>query len=377
MSMSFGFLTEGDTPPGASVADRYHEVIREAQFLEEMGFDFWGSSEQHFTGPVATISAPEVLYGAVAHATSRIKLRTMSIVMLHFNHPIRTAERLATLDILSRGRMEFGTARGNNANVISTFEIDANGTKAEWRETLEVCVKALTQEKIEHHGKFYNIAPTEVCPRLYQPGFPPIHVSATSIETHTTAGKLGIGAMNASPFGWEYQADCIKAYRDGLADAKPLAGTQLTENMSFCIVGVHCAPTKEQALEEARPSSLGFAKFLMTFYGAIGDTSPEYAYLADVKKTLGNHADDLPYLVDALPWFLIGTPDDIIERLRVFESMGVDEVILRMDGHGHSKIMASIEMFGKYVIPEFRNPGNVVRNSLYEEAGVAAHPYMM
>jgi hypothetical protein len=60
--MKFGFLTEGDSPRGYSVANRYHEVIREAQYADEMGFDFWGSSEQHFTGPVATISAPEVLF---------------------------------------------------------------------------------------------------------------------------------------------------------------------------------------------------------------------------------------------------------------------------------------------------------------------------
>ena len=78
-----------------------------------------------------------------------------------------------------------------------------------------------------------------------------------------------------------------------------------------------------------------------------------------MKETLGDHADDLPYLVDALPWFLVGAPDDIIKRIREFEEMGVDEVILRMDGHGHHKIMESIEMFGKYVLPEFQNPGNI------------------
>lgn len=61
----------------------------------------------------------------------------MSFVMLHFNHPLRSAERLATLDILSRGRIEFGTARGNNAAVVNAFKEDANRTKAEWRETLE------------------------------------------------------------------------------------------------------------------------------------------------------------------------------------------------------------------------------------------------
>jgi alkanesulfonate monooxygenase SsuD/methylene tetrahydromethanopterin reductase-like flavin-dependent oxidoreductase (luciferase family) len=115
----------------------------------------------------------------------------------------------------------------------------------------------------------------------------------------------------------------------------------------------------------------------MPFYQAIGETSPDYAYLADVKNTLGDHADDLPYLVDALPWFLIGTPDDFIERLNVFIKMGIDEVILRMDGYGHKTIMEGIEMIGKYVIPEFRRPANIVRHSTYEEAGVPAHPYML
>jgi len=375
--MRFGFLTEGDTPRGASVANRYLEVIREAQFLEEMGFDFWGCSEQHFTGPVATISAPEVLFGAVAQATSRIKLRTMSIVMLHFNHPIRTAERLATMDIISRGRIEFGTARGNNAAVVRTFDIDAENSKAEWRETLDVCVKALTTEEVEHHGDFYDIKPTRVWPRLYQPEFPPIYLSATSIATHATAGKLGIGAMHASPYGWDYLRDCIEAYKKELCDVTPLAGTGVNNSVSQCVVGVHCAVTREKALDESRPATLGFAKFLMPFYHAIGETSSDYAYLADVKNTLGDHADDLPYLVDALPWFLIGTPDDFIERLNVFTKMGIDEVILRMDGYGHKTIMEGIEMIGKYVIPEFRRPANIVRHSTYEEAGVPAHPYML
>ncbi|HCU90909.1 MAG TPA: hypothetical protein DGR97_13245 [Gammaproteobacteria bacterium] len=85
----------------------------------------------------------------------------------------------------------------------------------------------------------------------------------------------------------------------------------------------------------------------------------------------------MPYLVDALPWFLVGAPDDIIKRIREFEAMGINEVILRMDGHGHHKIMESIEMFGKYVLPEFQNPGNIVRNRGYEEYGVESPPYML
>ena len=75
--------------------------------------------------------------------------------------------------------------------------------------------------------------------------------------------------MNASPFAWDYLRDCIKAYKDGLKEAQPLPGAGLTSTISLGVFGVHCARTRAIALEEARPSSLGFAKFLMSFYGAI------------------------------------------------------------------------------------------------------------
>ena len=123
--MKFGLFTEGDTNRGYSVTQRYDEMIREAQYAEAVGFDTWGCSEQHFVGPTCTTSAPEVIYGAIAHATSRITLRTMSTVMLHFNHPIRIAERLATIDVLSHGRLEIAAVRGNNAHVFDAFQVDA------------------------------------------------------------------------------------------------------------------------------------------------------------------------------------------------------------------------------------------------------------
>jgi len=104
-----------------------------------------------------------------------------------------------------------------------------------------------------------------VWPRLYQPQFPEIHVAATSLETHIEAGKIGTGVMNASPFAWDYLEDCIKAYKNALRDAQPLSGVGVTDTISLGVFGVHCARTRAVALEEARPSSLGFAKFLMSF----------------------------------------------------------------------------------------------------------------
>ncbi len=81
------------------------------------------------------------LHPNASQGTNTLTIPTMSIAMLHFNRLIRTAERLATMDIISRGRIEFGTARGNNAAAVRTFDVDAENSKAEWRETLDVCVR--------------------------------------------------------------------------------------------------------------------------------------------------------------------------------------------------------------------------------------------
>jgi len=77
----FGLLQETETEMGSTHHLRYKDLIREVQRAEEMGFDYWGTSEQHFVSPLATVTAPEVLYGAVAAVTSRINLRHMVVLL--------------------------------------------------------------------------------------------------------------------------------------------------------------------------------------------------------------------------------------------------------------------------------------------------------
>ena len=204
-------------PKGLSYSARYHEIIKEAVFAEEMGFDFWGTSEQHFVPSAYAVSAPETLYGAVAALTSRITIRHMSVVMLRYNHPIRIAERVATLDILSKGRLELGTARSNNIEYLKAFGVDPVTTREEYRETVEVVVRALMESPFEYHGKFYDFGPTSIVPRLHGPKCPPMYVSATSIETHRSSGELGIGSMTHDNwFGWDYMKQCVSAHQEGL-----------------------------------------------------------------------------------------------------------------------------------------------------------------
>ena len=380
--MRFGMISEACVSKGMPYSVRYHEVIKEAIFAEEMGFEFFGSSEQHFIPTGYTISAPEVLYGAIAALTSTIKLRHMSVVALKFNHPIRIAERLATLDILSRGRVEFGTARSNNIQYLNTFGVDPTNTRSEWRETLEVVVRALTESPFEFHGEHYDFDPVDVVPKLYRPQCPPIFVSASSYETHRVAGQIGIGAMSFDNwFGWEYLEGCINEYRQGLLEAEPIGGLyDVNARSSFLTFPAHCAATREQAVTESRSTIIGLCTGVQHLYlemargeAARGGTGYDYLHRME---DLDEHKNDVDYMIDSNPTVLVGDPDQCIERCKELEKIGVDEVILKIDGYGHHTNLRSIEMFGKYVLPEFSHPQAIPAND-WEALGVDMEQYQL
>lgn len=377
--MRFVFVTEAGLVKGQPYSTRLHEVVAEAVFAERMGFDVFGVSEQHFVKTAYTVSAPEVLLGAVAQATSSIKLRHMSVVALKFNHAIRIAERLATLDILSKGRLEVGTARSNNITYLNTFGVDPKNTRAEWRETVEVAIRALMESPLEFHGNYYDIDPIEVNPKLYGSACPPLYVSATSVETHRLAGQLGLGAMTFDNwFGWDYVKECYAEYDKGLAEVKPIGGLyEPTRSRSMLAFPAHCAATREQAFAEARTVAEGILTVVTQQYlelakGGGGD----YAYLNQMKQ-LQAHLTDIEYVMQMSPGIMIGTPDDCIERLKQYQVLGTDEVICRIDGMGHQANMRSLEMFGKHVIPHFRNPRGIPATTDWDDLGIANVPHFV
>ena len=383
LRLRFGIINEAPVSKGMSPSERYHEVLAEAIFAEEMGLDFYGLSEQHFVGTAYTISAPEVLFGALAVLTSKIKLRHMSVVALKFNHPIRIAERIATLDILSRGRVEFGTARANNIHYLNAFGVDPAQTRSEWRETVEASVRALTQSPFEFHGEHYDIAPVDVVPKPYHATCPPLYVSASSHESHRGVGELGMGGMTfESWLGWEHLEGCVKAYREGLATAAPIAGLyEVNPAHALLTFPAHCAATREQAIAEARSTVLGLfgqasQMLLATARGEAASGGSDYGYLRRLED-LEARKGDIEYLIEHSPSLLIGDPDQVTERIKTYQSMGISEIILKIDGYGHQANLRSIEMFGKYVIPEFRNSASVPKENDWESVSVTVEKFQL
>jgi alkanesulfonate monooxygenase SsuD/methylene tetrahydromethanopterin reductase-like flavin-dependent oxidoreductase (luciferase family) len=347
--MRVGLLQEGDLT-GTTVSERYHQLIEEVSLADTLGFSTWGTSEQHFTPPSFSVAAPEVLYAAIAMRTSRIKLRTMASVMLKWNHPILVAERLATLDIVSRGRAEVCTARSNNLTTLAAFGVDPSETRDQWEDGMDVLMKAMTADKLEHDGPIWTIPSVEVVPKPFTKPHPAVSVAASSVQSHANAGVRGIGAITFDNyFGFDYLQECLDAYRAAFDTADHSSVLAPNDYTGVYVATAYCAEDRAEARRVAHDIAMEYFRFILDLYIPLSK-QPGYTYL-DTLDQLIAHADDLDWLCEYTPSVMIGTPEDFVERIRRLEAMGVDEVLLRIDGVGHENITRSLELIGHEVIP--------------------------
>jgi alkanesulfonate monooxygenase SsuD/methylene tetrahydromethanopterin reductase-like flavin-dependent oxidoreductase (luciferase family) len=357
--MRFALLQEGHRLAG-SIEDRFSQLLDEAQLADEVGWDVYGCSEQHFiTYDFANVSAPEVILGAVAARTKRIKLRPMGMIV-SFNHPIRMAERIALLNAVSGGRAEMGLGRSNGIEAIPAFEVNMADTPGHWREAVEIVQRAFTTNPFSYEGKNWNIPPRTLTPVTETQAQIPIHTTGKGRETHVAAAELGIGVMSVdSLLGWDYLAGNWEAYRENLTSVNVAGNDQLTRSTAFLSMNAYCASTQAEAEDIARPMVDAFFNFAVPVYREIGrryeaagTSDRDYSYLIHTGE--GVDASDMRKLHERSPHFMIGTPDFLIERIKRLESLGCDEVILRMDGYTHEQILESIRLIGEHVIPAFR-----------------------
>ncbi|MGP4029870.1 LLM class flavin-dependent oxidoreductase [Actinomadura sp. 3N407] len=371
--MKIGMISESQVNKGMSFGVRLREVLKELTFAEEMGFDFAGTSEQHFMDGQWAVSAPEIVLTALAERTSSIKLRYMACVALGFNHPVRAAERFATQDILAPGRLEVATARSNNAVYQRGFGVNPATTSEEQQEWLEVVIRSLLEPEVEVHGKFFDVGPVTVTPPLERKTPLPFYMTTTSPASHTVAGKLGLGCMTADTFmGWEFQQQLVDAYKNGFAQAKPIGGLyEPTYALCGFTFPAYCAATRQEAFDHARVNSLGLINHVIELAeGLSGTGAPGYQYWGELAENLHKHGHDLDYVEKSTPMLMLGTPDDFIEKIKRLEEMGMTEVVLKLDGFGHARTMRAIEMVGKYVIPEFKARQGSIPPSALERVGI-------
>jgi len=352
--MKFGIFYEHQLPRPWSSGDEHRLVkdsLTEIELADRLGYDFAWEVEHHFLEEYSHSSAPEVFLAAASQRTSRIRLGH-GIVQLTTNHPARVAERIATLDLVSDGRVEFGMGEGSSITELHPFDRRFRDKRGIWEDAVRCLIPMFTETSTEYQGEWFDFPARNVVPKPLQKPHPPLWVACSQLDTIEMAGCRGLGALGFQFVSAEAAHAWVHAYynafvhhRDLLADYQPNPNIALVSNFM-------CAPSDEEAL--ARADGATFFAFSLQWYAKNPPVEPGSVNLWDeyleFRKT---PAGEKMHRARGL----IGSPETIRRRLRKFAESNVDQVILlnQAGKTTHADIMSSLELFATEVMEEFHD----------------------
>ncbi|UFZ08162.1 LLM class flavin-dependent oxidoreductase [Bradyrhizobium ontarionense] len=354
--MKFSLFFEMQVPdptPDREVAV-FRNCVEQAKLADELGYHcIWGV-EHHGLYEYSHSSAPEIFLAYVAAQTKRIRIGHGCTLLPHrYNHPIRIAERIATLDILSQGRVNWGTAKSGTRVEREAFEIDADSLHAQWREAVEMIPRMWETDVFSHKGRFFDIPPTCIVPKPVQKPHPPIFAACSKPEQAVEVGELGLGALNLAIYQDEMLAKRVSAYRAAMARAKPL-GRQLNNHFA-CNPATLVLKDDRRACQYGFRGALFFLKAMVHYYGVnrpVGRINISRDFLPDdqLQRFMDQRNTPQSQLSS-----IIGDPSSAREMVQRFVDVGVDELILVMQTGTtpHEITMESIRTFGEEVMPQF------------------------
>jgi alkanesulfonate monooxygenase SsuD/methylene tetrahydromethanopterin reductase-like flavin-dependent oxidoreductase (luciferase family) len=361
--MDFGIFYEIEIPkPMGPTAeyDAFQQVIAQVVEAERVGFSHFWTVEHHFLSEFAYSSAPEVLYGAISQRTSKIRIgHGVRLLPFPYNHPVRVAEMGATLDLLSGGRLEFGTGRSVSREELEGFGINPAETRGMWEEALDVVFGAWTNDVFKWEGEFFRLPPREVIPKPFQKPHPPLWCASTGPETHQIAGLKGLGLLSFTLLvDPEELRRRIGIYRAGLAECRKPAGHFINDRAATFTM-VHCAETNKEAERNARASMEWYARRAFDIVASVGIWQSgkfdmgSYDYL---KQMMNVDPSQMTFdYMHENDMIICGDPETCIKKVKRYQDAGCQQLLCFMQVYSipHQKVMDSIKLWGKHVIPYF------------------------
>jgi alkanesulfonate monooxygenase SsuD/methylene tetrahydromethanopterin reductase-like flavin-dependent oxidoreductase (luciferase family) len=372
--VKFGIFYEHQLPrpwSERSELELVTDALEQIELADRLGIHYVWEVEHHFLEEYSHSSAPEVFLAAASQRTTRIRLGHGIVQTAPgYNHPARVAERIAMLDLVSNGRVEFGTGESSSEAELGGFHIDKARKRDAWLEGLEVAVRCMTETPFGGvEGEFVSMPPRNVIPKPVQKPHPPLWVAASRRDTILLAAEKGIGALSFAFVEPEDARHWVDDYQQVLRERCVPVGLAVNPQVA-CVTPMMCAQREEDALARGLEGANFFGYSLAHFYvfgehvPATTDVWKEFlerrdkmgyspeAALAAEREVLGAKAaaGDRTGLRGA-----IGTPDQLREFLRRYEDAGVDQLIFVMQAgkNRHEDIMESLELFGTEVLPEF------------------------
>jgi alkanesulfonate monooxygenase SsuD/methylene tetrahydromethanopterin reductase-like flavin-dependent oxidoreductase (luciferase family) len=355
--MKFGIFYEHQLPrPWTATSELalFQDALAQVALADRLGIDHAWEVEHHFLEEYSHSSAPEVFLAAASQRTQRIRLGHGIVLMPPgYNHPARVAERLATLDLVSGGRVDWGTGESASRAELEGFGIPPAERRAMWRETVEQVANMLVMDPYPgFDGKYFSMPTRNVVPKPVQKPHPPLWVACSNRETIHLAAQLGMGALTFAFIDPAEARQWVEDYYETFKRECVPIGHAVNPNIAM-VTGFSCHPDAEEARRRGA-DGFRFFQFALGHHYSFGTHTPGRT---DIWKKFVAVRDQMGTDVFGVGGTgCIGTPDQLRETLRSFQASGVDQTVFIQQGgkNRHEHICESLDLFARAVMPEFK-----------------------
>lgn len=350
--MRFGVFYELQLPKPWSQSSEHrliHQAIEQVQLADRLGIDYAWAVEHHFLDEYSHCSASDVFLAALAAKTERIRVGFgIRQVIPNYNHPARTAESVAMLDLISNGRADFGIGEGATRLELHGFDIPAKEKRALALEAAREIANMMVMEPYPgFEGKGFRMPCRNVLPKPWQKPHPPMWMACTNRTTIEIAARNGLGALAFTFLDPEEAKGWADTYYSTIKSDECIpVGHSVNANLAV-VAGFSL---HEDAKISHQRGADGFAFFRYAISALVAnDMQPGRSRLWEEYETIKDR--DLPTI--GAPG--IGTPEMFTEFIHGFQEAGIDQIIFLQQGgkNRHEHICESLELFGREVLPEF------------------------
>ena len=360
--MHVGLVMECDYRYGETEQAAFDEAFAMAEAAELGGLDGVWLAERHFAAPrspldtmgagiPSVVSAPLIISTAIVARYQRLRVG-VAVNVLPLAHPIRLAEEVATVDHISRGRVEFGVGRSGFARSYEGYGIPYAESRERFQESLDVIIAAWTNDRFSHEGKYYKFDNVCVIPKPFQKPHPPLRIAATTRETFPQVGRQGLPVfVGLRGMDRPTLADSLNEYRA----AWKQAGHE-SEASVFLRIPVYVGETDEQAHADAEESTMrAYRRLAQNFLNSatIAGATPSEERVQRGERLSAVTYEEL--LRDRLAY---GNPETVTNLLReIIDEQGLDGVVAEVNvggGIDKDKVLASVNRFATEVAPNLR-----------------------
>ena len=360
----------------------FEETMAQVVLADQLGFDYVWSVEHHFLTGFSESTCPEVIHAAISQNTEQIRLG-LGVIVLPYHNPVQVAERVATLDHLSNGRVDLGTGRSAPYE-LTGMGIDPSHSREMWDESINIIPQIWAADWFEFKGKYWDIPSRQILPKPYQEPHPPMWVACLQSSSYDIAAQKGIGVLAMGASDPRVLKPYITKYHDDVKNANPIGGFVNPQwgTQTFAV----CAETDREGRDLAgnmlkqffapeRPYTQGakdiYDKLLQQWGGVPDDLKQEFIRGSERYGESGDQGsgEEINFIGHAA-WDTLdpdtlceravvigGDPDGCVAALKKHEAAGADQILLvvQTDQVPHETVMKSIELLGKYVLPEFKD----------------------